>query len=149
MPTPRRSIALLCFLIATAGATVGCTNESHGDRTVTQPKQAVVHVPQDATTINAALDKVADDGLVLIAGGTYPEQVLVKTPGVTLRGLDRNKVIITGEGKRTFGVVAIVDGVRVQNLTVTSTLLYGVLITGTHDGDEILTPDSHGYDFDP
>ncbi|KRC53381.1 MULTISPECIES: nitrous oxide reductase family maturation protein NosD [unclassified Nocardioides] len=137
---------LLASLVALAAA--GCSDGA--DEEAPAAKQALVEVPGDAATIGEALDLVAEDGMVLVGPGTYREQVLVRTPGVTLRGTDRNAVVITGEGTRTAGVVGIADGVRVQNLTVTDTLLYGVLITGTHEGDEVLTPAEHGYDeFDP
>ncbi|MDQ6522999.1 right-handed parallel beta-helix repeat-containing protein [Nocardioides sp. LHD-245] len=113
-------------------------------------RSEVVRVPEDAPTLGEALESVAEDGLVLVGPGTYPEQVLVEVPGVTIRGTDRNAVVITGEGRRTSGIVVIADGVTVENLTVTSTTLYGVLFTGVHEGRDVLTPGQDGYEsFDP
>ncbi|WP_235736596.1 NosD domain-containing protein [Nocardioides alcanivorans] len=149
MPFRLRPVAQVAALLLTAGVLAGCGSD---DKAADAPveTQPVVHVPADAATISEAMDKVAEDGLVLVSAGTYAEEVLVNVPGVTLRGADRNGVVITGEGTRTAGVIAIADGVRVENLTVTDTLLYGVLVTGTHDGDEALTPAQTGYDeFDP
>jgi hypothetical protein len=90
----------------------------------------VVAVPKDFPTIGAAVDHVAEGGLVLVGPGIYKESVTVTTPGITLRGLDRNKVIIDGEGLRSHGVLVTADGVRVENLTTRRNTFYGVLFTG-------------------
>ncbi len=146
---PPRPAAPVAALLLTLGLLHGCGDGPAPDNTA-GVRQQVVQVPSDAATITEAMEVVAEDGLVLVEAGTYPEQVLVNVPGVTLRGTDRNDVVITGEGTRTAGVIAIADGVRIENLTVTDTLLYGVLVTGTHDGNEVLTPAQTGYDeFDP
>ena len=100
-------------------------------------KNAVVKVPGDATTLQAAADRVASGGLILVGPGTYEESVTLSTPDVTLRGVDRNKTIIDGGGIRPFGVVVTADGVRVQNLTVSDNTFYGVLVTGLHDANGV------------
>lgn len=96
--------------------------------------ETVVRVPADAPTISAAVDKVAENGLVLVSPGTYRESVTVTKPGVTIRGTDRNGVIIDGDNKRTVGILVSVDGVTVQNLTVRANTFYGVLVTGEPEG---------------
>lgn len=109
-----------------------------------QPGAAdVVRVPADAATITEAVDLVAPGGLVLIEPGVYAEQVLVDTEDVTIRGVDRNDTIIDGEGVRSYGIVGIADGIRVENLTVREATFYGVLITGMHDENG---PTAHGGD---
>jgi hypothetical protein len=149
-----RLTATLLALLLAGGALAGCSSEpssggAEKERPDT-PRSEVVRVPQDAPTLSEALESVAEGGLVLVDPGTYPEQVLVEVPGVTIRGTDRNDVVITGEGRRTSGIVVIADGVTVENLTVTSTTLYGVLFTGVHEGREVLTPGQDGYEsFDP
>lgn len=144
----RATRLLLPLLVATA--VTGCSDKGPDDRPAAEPRLTLVNVPGDADTISEGLDRVAEGGMVLVGPGTYREQVLVKTPGVTVRGTDRNEVVITGEGQRTAGVVAIADGVSIENLTVTDALLYGVLVTGTHEGETVLTPAETGYDeFDP
>ena len=55
-----------------------------------------IRVPQDAPTIQAAVDAAEPGGLVLIAPGVYEEAVVVTTPFLTIRGLDRNEVILEG-----------------------------------------------------
>ncbi len=94
------------------------------------PTQDVVRVPEEAATISEAMELVAEGGLVLVAPGTYHEEVLIKKNGVTLRGEDRNEVIIDGEGRRPYGVVGVASGITVENLTVTRATFYGVLVTG-------------------
>jgi len=111
---------------------------------------AVVRVPQDTATIQKAVDAVAEGGLVLVSPGTYRESVVVRTPDVTVRGTDRNGVVIDGEGLRPQGVVGIADGVRVQNLTVRNHTFYGVLVTGLHDDNGPRANTDNGYEnFDP
>ncbi|WP_436698210.1 right-handed parallel beta-helix repeat-containing protein [Nocardioides sp. BYT-33-1] len=146
--------AALLALLLTGTALAGCSSdpsaEGSGKKEPAAPRAEVVRVPEDASTVSEALESVAEGGLVLVGPGTYAEQVLVEVPGVTIRGTDRNDVVITGEGRRTSGIVVIADGVTVENLTVTSTTLYGVLFTGVHEGREVLTPAQDGYEsFDP
>ncbi|WP_120004520.1 right-handed parallel beta-helix repeat-containing protein [Nesterenkonia muleiensis] len=111
---------------------------------------ATVYVPQDAETINDAVDLVEPGGLIVIGPGTYEESVLIDVEDVTVRGEDRNEVVIDGGGVRPFGISAIADGVSVENLTVTDHTFYGVLVTGLHDENG---PAAHGGDgystFDP
>ena len=76
------------------------------------------HVPADYPTIQAAVDAADPGDLVLIDRGVYKESVSVGTPGLTLRGVDRNEVIIDGEFERANGVqVLFTDGVVVENMT--------------------------------
>ncbi|HEY7468669.1 MAG TPA: right-handed parallel beta-helix repeat-containing protein [Acidimicrobiia bacterium] len=75
-------------------------------------------VPQDYPTIQAAVDAAAPGDLVLIDRGIYREEVRVTTPGLTIRGVDRNEVVIDGEFQRPNGVsVLFADGVAVENMT--------------------------------
>lgn len=105
----------------------------------------LVHVPGDVDTIQAGVDLVAAGGMVLVSPGVYPEEVTIATPDITLRGTDRNGVVIDGGGARAFGVFASADGARIENLTVHSTLLYGVLVTGLHDEDGPIAHGGPGY----
>ena len=86
-------------------------------------------VPQDYPTIQAAVDAAAPGDLVLIDRGTYREQVEVTTPGLTLRGVDRNDVVIDGEFQRPNGVsVLFADGVAVENMTAINNTSNGFYI---------------------
>lgn len=96
------------------------------------------------------MNLVAPGGEILIAAGHYEEQLLVNKPDVTIRGADRNRTVIDGGGIRPYGVVAIADGVSIENLTVTGTTFYGVLVTGLHDKNGPTNPGAGGYtDWDP
>lgn len=105
----------------------------------------VVRVPADVATITEAADRVAEDGMIIVAAGTYDEQVIIDTPGVTVRGEDRNATIIDGGDVRPYGIVSIADGVRIENLTVTRATFYGVLFTGLHDENGPSARSADGY----
>jgi hypothetical protein len=92
-----------------------------GDSATDAPREwtgATRQVPSEYPTIQAAVDSADPGDLVLIDRGVYREAVDVATPGLTLRGVDRNEVIIDGEFERANGVqVLFTDGVAVENLT--------------------------------
>ena len=58
---------------------------------------ATIEVPADQATIQEAVDVATPGDLVLISPGVYHEAVNVTTPELTLRGLDRNEVVLDGE----------------------------------------------------
>ncbi|MFT4029858.1 MAG: right-handed parallel beta-helix repeat-containing protein [Protaetiibacter sp.] len=149
MPTPRRTPSRVLGslgVVALLTALLGCASPAPEDTLAPQ----TVRVPEDAATITEAVELVAEGGLVLVGAGSYREQVLVTTPGVTVRGLDRNEVVIDAEGIRPYGIVAIADGVSIENLTVTGALYYGALVTGLHDENGPIAHGGDGYSpFDP
>ena len=89
-------------------------------------------VPDDHPTIQNAVDAAEPGDLVLVgpapetpehrtADGTYAyrEQVDITTPYITVRGTDRNAVVIDGEHERPLGINTVAaDGVAIENLTV-------------------------------
>jgi hypothetical protein len=78
----------------------------------------VHRVPESYDTIQAAVNAADPEDLVLVGPGTYPEAVEVTdTPRLTIRGTDRNDVVLDGEFKREDGVLATVDDVVVENMT--------------------------------
>ena len=78
-------------------------------------------------TIQSAVDAAKPGDLVLINSGVYNESVTITTPYLTIRGTDRNSVIIDGEFMRENGIqVYETDGVSVENLSVRNFSLNGV-----------------------
>jgi hypothetical protein len=71
------------------------------------------------TSIQAAVDQAQPCDWIVIPAGTYRESVLVKTPNVHLRGLNRNRVVLDGQHRHGVNGIEIrADGVSVENLTV-------------------------------
>ena len=90
-----------------------------------------IRVPQDEATIQGAVDAAAPGDLVLIDPGIYPERVLVTTPYLTIRGTDRNRVILDGEYRLPNGIQVVeADGVAVENLTLRHYTANGAYWTG-------------------
>jgi Right handed beta helix region len=77
----------------------------------------ILRVPADYPTIQAAVDAAQPDDLVLVAPGVYHEAVRVKSPGVTIRGEDRNATILDGQSKLPNGFTVTADNVVVENMT--------------------------------
>jgi plastocyanin len=87
-----------------------------------------IRVPEEAPTIQAAVDAAEPGGLVLISPGVYEEAVVVTTPFLTIRGVDRNEVILDGGFALDNGIAVIeADGVAIENLTARHYLLNGFL----------------------
>ena len=105
-----------------------------GDTSTQSPGEwsgATRHVPAEYPTIQAAVDAAEPGDLVLIDRGVYREAVDVRTPGITIRGVDRNDVVIDGEFERANGIQALfTDGVVVENLTSMNHTLNGVFWSG-------------------
>jgi parallel beta-helix repeat protein len=97
---------------------------------VAEPTGTVRHVPAEYQTIQGAVDAATPGDLVLIALGTYREEVTVTTPSLTIRGVDRNGVILEGEFQRGNGIAVFADAVAVENLTVHGYTLNGVIWSG-------------------
>ena len=101
-------------------------------------------VPDVHPTIQNAVDAAEPGDLVLVAPAprtpehlaedgryVYREQVDVATPRITIRGTDRNAVIIDGEHQRPIGInISGADGVAVENLTVRNVTGNGIYWNG-------------------
>jgi plastocyanin len=87
-----------------------------------------IRVPEDRPTIQEAVDDAEPGGLVLIGPGEYAEAVVVTTPFLTIRGLDRNETILDGGFELDNGISVIeADGVTIENLTARHYVLNGFL----------------------
>ncbi|MBP2324909.1 nitrous oxidase accessory protein NosD [Kibdelosporangium banguiense] len=106
---------------------------------------STLRVPQNYAAISGAAEAAEPGDLILVSPGRYTETVRLRTAGVTLRGTDRNAVVIDGEIRRANGVVVSAPGVSVENLTVQANTLNGVLVTGMSDGGDGLAKGSNEY----
>lgn len=97
-----------------------------------QEKQALVVVRDDAG-LAAAGAEVADGGVIYLEPGTYSETLETAANDVTIRGADRNTVVLDGKLSKANGIVATGERPAVENLTVRNFMQNGVLITGITD----------------
>ena len=105
---------------------------------------------EDYATIQGAVDAAIPGDLILISAGVYNEAVDVTTDELTIRGLDRNEVILDGEFELDNGIRVLgASGVAVENMTarnyVTNGFFWtgvegyrGSYLTGYHNGDYAL-----------
>jgi hypothetical protein len=111
---------------ASGGANEPCKPQGKGDKVET------LRVPQDHPTIQEAVCAAHQGDLVLVSKGTYREAVDVTTPNVTIRGTDRNTVILDGGFKLENGIrVLATDGVVVENMTARNYTSNGFFWTGS------------------
>ncbi|MEA1903750.1 MAG: right-handed parallel beta-helix repeat-containing protein [Actinomycetota bacterium] len=126
---------IVVSLAACAGPPIGdAAPAATGDPTNDAPAKwtgVTRNVPGEFPTIQAAVDAADPGDLVLIDKGVYKETVKVNTPGLTIRGVDRNEVIIDGEFERINGVeVLFTDGVVVENMTARNYRFNGFFWSG-------------------
>ena len=104
----------------------------------TAHRPATIRVPADHRTIQSAVDAAGPGDLILVSPGTYHGSVTVETPRLTIRGLDRNTVVLDGRDRDENGVMVLADGVAVENLTVHHFRSNGVLFTGDYGKGQTL-----------
>ncbi|MFZ4811800.1 MAG: right-handed parallel beta-helix repeat-containing protein [Ilumatobacteraceae bacterium] len=113
----------------------GTTSTSEGADT-TAPVSGVgadgiIEVPDEAATIQEAVDAATAGDLVLISPGTYKEAVDVTTDEITIRGLDRNTVVLDGNFELDNGIRVVgANGVAIENLTAQNFTKNGFFWTG-------------------
>lgn len=139
------ALVALVTALALTGCQAATQTGSDGARA-----DGIIHVPAEVPTLTAAEQLAKPGDVIQIAAGTYDEQLLISTPDITVRGEDRNATIIDGGGVRPYGIVAMADGVRVENLTVANATFYGLLFTGLHDKNGPSAPTANNYEqWDP
>ena len=135
MTTTRRLLALLLALLLVAAA---CGSDGGGDDDAsgapagpTCDQEGTLNVPDDFDTIQEAADAAAPGALVLVAEGTYEEAVNVTCADITVRGVDRNNVVLEGNFELENGVrILETDGVVVENMTAQNYTGNGFFWTG-------------------
>ncbi len=70
------------------------------------------------SSIQAAVNAAHPGDWILIDRGVYVGPVVIRTPRLHLRGLNRNKVIIDGRHRVGNGITVFSSGVWIENLTV-------------------------------
>lgn len=134
----RRPVAVGAVLLLGAAALAGCGGGGDGAST-TGSSGRTIRVPADQPTIQKGVDAAATGDVVLISPGTYHEAVEVRTDGITVRGVNRNTVILDGRDQLADGIAVDADHVAVENLTARRYQNNGVLIDGSHgvtDGEK-------------
>jgi Right handed beta helix region len=120
---------------ATAAATTQAspTTARPVDVTPRPDGPSTLKVPADFPTIQAAVDAARPNDLVLIAAGTYSEEVIVRIPSIVIRGEDRNRVVLDGKDELGNGFQVSANGVAVENLTVKRYQVNGIVFTKAYD----------------
>jgi hypothetical protein len=109
----------------------GGTDVGPGREPVPSGSGVTIRVPEDQATIQGAVNAAEPGDLVLIGPGVYHEAVRVLTPYLTIRGIDRNRVILDGDLMLPNGIHVIeADGVVVENLTARHYRVNGVYWSG-------------------
>lgn len=134
-----RLLAALIVLVLVASACSDDDSADSGDSDTSSDDSApsgeasgtTIEVPGDHETIQEAVDAASPGDLILVSPGTYEEAVNVTTDDLTIRGLDRNEVILEGGFELENGVrILEADGVVVENLTAQNYTRNGVFWTG-------------------
>jgi hypothetical protein len=86
---------------------------------------AEIRVPEDVPTLELAIARALPGDTIVLAAGTYPGGNVVPPDkhDITIRGVDRNEVVLDGADKRKNGIVVRADGVSILNLSAHNFLL--------------------------
>ena len=128
----RRSLVSILLLFGTLGSALwftGCGSDPVADNTI--------QVPQEQPTIAAAVKAAKSGNIILIASGTYKEHVVVNTPDITIRGEDRNGVLLDGGGTLDAAFTVTANRVAIENLTVRRYTGAGIVVGSAQAGVSI------------
>jgi hypothetical protein len=78
-----------------------------------------IHVPEDVPTLQLAIRRAQPDDTIVLAAGTYPGGNIVPPAkhDITIKGVDRNDVVLDGGDRRKNGIVVHADGVSILNMS--------------------------------
>ena len=127
----RRLLAVLVVLVTLVAACGDDGGDDDGGGEGASGDAGTLRVPDDYGTIQEAVDAASTGDLVLVGPGTYEEAVNVTTDDLTIRGLDRNEVVLEGNFELENGVrILEADGVVVENMTAQNYTGNGFFWTG-------------------
>ena len=91
-----------------------------------------IHVPEDVPTLQQAIARAAPGDTIVLAPGTYPGGNVVPEAkhDITIRGVDRNEVVLDGANHRRHGIQVHADGVSILNLSAHDYRLNGLYWEG-------------------
>ena len=89
-------------------------------------------VPEDVPTLQLAIARALPGDTIVLAPGTYPGGNVVPPAkrDLTIRGADRNEVVLDGANRRRHGIEVHADGVSILNLSVHDFRLNGLYWEG-------------------
>lgn len=93
-------------------------------------KPQVLRVEPGQNSIQDIVAQAHPGDIVQIAAGVYHESVRVDRRDITIRGEDRNAVVLDGQDRLTNGFVVIADGVAIENLTIHNFTQNGIVFNG-------------------
>ena len=134
MTTARRLLGLLTASVLVLAAACGGDDDGAdgaGTPAAEGGAGATIAVPDDHPTIQEAVDAAEPGDLILVAPGTYEEAVNVETDELTIRGLNRNEVVLDGGFELDNGIRVVgADGVAIENMTARNYTNNGFFWTG-------------------
>jgi Right handed beta helix region len=132
MTTVRRLLGVLLASVLVLTAACGDDDDAGGDASdQASGDGATRRVPDDYDTIQAAVDTAEPGDLILVGPGTYEEAVNVETDELTIRGLNRNDVILDGRFEKDNGIRVVgANGVAIENMTARNYTNNGFFWTG-------------------
>lgn len=127
-----RVTVLVMMTVVVALVAAGC-GSTKGGGAAGGGGRGVLRVPQDFKSIQSAVKKASAGDLILVGAGIYNEAVDVSgTPDITIRGVDRNKVILDGRFTLENGIrVLNTNGVVIENMTARNYVSNGFYWTGS------------------
>jgi hypothetical protein len=134
------AVWFVAVALATAVLAAGCGSSGSSNKSGTTANgRRTLDVPGTYKTIQAAVDASKPGDLVLVAKGVYHEAVDVTADAkkqtnphdITIRGVDRNAVILDGRFDLENGIRVLgAEGIVVENMTARNYLSNGFFWTG-------------------
>lgn len=108
----RRSLRWVTFAALAGALTSVSAASSHATG-------SEIHVPAEVPTLQRAIARSQPGDTIVLAPGTYPGGNIVPAAKreITIRGADRNLVVLDGANRRKDGIVVQADGVTIENLS--------------------------------